>query len=266
MRWWNEHVGMRFPVEHKHIKKYRSPMEAPVVRPGSTLTWSIPALAGLRSILAGGVEGALALMIGFVLFHIVSCTRFKHLQLSKYRFSTERLIRAFCTKGKRQVKGYRPGFEWAAPRVLYPGRRLLDPVVRYLDGRPADLPWVMPDCAMSSSRPLEASTPIYESEMSLARYTDLLKSLCRQFSLSEDLAALAGSRTTRRALATAREVMRLDASWGDALGDWVERVQGEAGKQGRASLSMALHYAKEKVDSAGEIKLAVWAPIWASDS
>ena len=52
------------------------------------LTWSIPAVSAPVLFRQSGISGTLAVLVGMVLLHVVSCLRFKHFQtLSVVLFS-----------------------------------------------------------------------------------------------------------------------------------------------------------------------------------
>ncbi len=57
----------------------------------------------ILTLLASGSSGSLAVLVGMVLFHVLSCLRFKHLQLSLFRGTSPRLVSGHVVRGKRAL-------------------------------------------------------------------------------------------------------------------------------------------------------------------
>ena len=63
-------------------------------------------------------QGAALFMLRLVLLSAVACVRFAHFERSGINDWGGELIIGACKKGKARVRGARPGYGWAVPRVV----------------------------------------------------------------------------------------------------------------------------------------------------
>jgi hypothetical protein len=203
LKWLVDHLGLPFPILQPALKSFRKVTAdyKPMVQ--SHEVWTVPALCSVMAFLHGAIGGgAVALLTGFLLLQIASCLRFKHLQLSSFVAASPRLLRGWCLRGKRRVRGARPPFGWAAPRCLLPGADLLQGVVTYLECRPPGLKWMIPDFEGSTLDTLHSGTVLKNSPCPRAKFVTFTQSLLTHLDLPTELARCIGTRDARRTLAT----------------------------------------------------------------
>ena len=114
--WWRRYIGVAFPTDHVALSRFKG--SAPDHNERQQEAISPLVFVALLNLLTLLDQGSVRTFTLLALAFLTSGARWKHAQLSRLTAVDGRFIRFFCIRGKRRVKGARPGFSWAIPRAL----------------------------------------------------------------------------------------------------------------------------------------------------
>ena len=193
-----------------------------------------------------------------------SCIRFEHFQRSSFVGEADTFLIFKCSQGKARRQGTRPPYEWAMPELAFRGASLLKIVKDFvLHEALPDVGFLWPAVALQADElwQVTETTPwIVTKKMSRGRFLELMRGTLMDIGVDPAQAQVAGFNRLRRFLPTLGQICRLDPQDQQSLGSWVE-VPSAGGptpqRKSRATWSMGVHYAGQKVVHSGLLKAAL---------
>ena len=164
MRWWQNHLDIPLPLQHPLVQDFRlyeaghKEEAAPVIPPWLFLRWVV---------MTRTESGTIALVLSMLLWACAACIRFEHIARCETTDWTEQRMFGWCKKGKARVRGARPGFAWAVPRVLN-GIDFLKPLFDILHQKDVKA-GIFPDVVLRSGA-VCATSPITTAAMPYKRF------------------------------------------------------------------------------------------------
>jgi hypothetical protein len=260
--WWQSHLGMPFHTDHSATEVFTSHRAGHVSSQAEVL--AIPIVIRLLELATGFCdsksEGAISQIVRMALVFLASSTRHKHFRISTFLGADERFLHFKCIKGKRRVKGTRPGFEWSVARFLVAGKDILGGLIPLFEALQASNPDVsippMPDPHVRKDCPLTNDATFAPRPMSFNKFTRLLQGLLQ---MTGGCSFHPGGITTyafRRFCITIANSCRFHPEDEAAIGNWVETISVKDGSSTRRTcFSTRNHYAGAKTQAAADVRL-----------
>ena len=244
LRWLRIRFGFPFPVEDAVVVDFAS---APVAHSVSQATAISPAIFFnvIALVNAVGLECAHEPLL--VLFWAMACVRRLHLSKSKLVDGAEGFIMGVCSQGKSKVKGVRPPFTWAVPRLscLPHCFDFLEDLAQRM-GHPS---FVIPARVALLGTPARRWLPqAMGHTMTLRILRRVLGAAGVQGSEVEKLSY----NSLRRFVPTLGQVFVLSQPECQAIGNWVDDPT--RGPDAAAAQSMSVHYGDAKAITSGNAK------------
>ena len=121
LAWWSDHVGLAIPLEHRIIQPLKKSGSATVKRRGDPLEpWQLFNLVHYADM----YNDPFGILARFLVFALVLCIRFKHLERASLPECKDKRIYTTISRGKRSVGGLSPVFFCVHPGIT-PRRRLV---------------------------------------------------------------------------------------------------------------------------------------------
>ncbi|MCS5675744.1 MAG: hypothetical protein NZ605_12135, partial [Acidimicrobiales bacterium] len=260
--WWQSHLGMPFHTDHSAAEVFTSHRAGHVSSQAEVL--AIPIVIRLLELATGFCdsksEGAISQIVRMALVFLASSTRHKHFRISVFLGADERFLHFKCLKGKRRIKGTRPGFEWSVARFLVAGKDILGGLIPLFEALRASNPDAsippMPDPHVRKDCPLTNDATFSPRPMSFNKFTRLLQGLLQ---MTGGCGFHPDGITTyafRRFCITIANSCRFHPEDEAAIGNWVETISVKDGSSTRRTcFSTRTHYAGAKTQAAADVRL-----------
>ena len=258
LKWFATHTGANFDLAHPLVAPFRFHASAHTSRQAPELEpWEMVNLMFLFF----KAQGTHKLLIGWLLQSAAGCIRWEHIQRSAFVAKHGQWMEFRCSQGKSRRQGARPAYTWALPELCWRGQSLLALLSDYfthealptaaflvpgLDLQAEDLWEISPDTALKIDRP-----------MSRGRFLEVFRGALTQCGLAVQAAKGATYNRLRRFLPTLANVVELDDTDAQAVGNWTDVVQGgwRSAPRPVATLPMSRHYAGGKTVRSAAVKL-----------
>ena len=230
LKWLRQNIGIPLPVESPCVAAFAHPPSSHVASQAKAFSpadfWNL--VSAVQQAQPGASQEAQV-----VLFAMLACLRFKHMQRSRLLKMTQEFVFGLCTKGKSRRRGTRHPYGWAVPILSFlpPGtfgfladlaQRLNNPVFLFPIKRSATRTRFMPRW---SSKP-----------MTYAQFVGIMRMIVGVMQYSSEEASAVTYNTARRFLPTACNVLGFDAHTAQAIGSWVEIPHGAEDDHSKGSM------------------------------
>ena len=212
LSFWHDYVGMPIPVGDELLKGYTQVEPGHVIKQAVAL--QVETFIQIIQTCIVRSTGSVNTLLRLVVAVAVACVRFKHAQISYMTRTTNRLIYWHCPQGKSSRGGYRPPFDFATPRCVWPGRDILGPVVELHEqlktklGRPG--PFMIPDIRLNRDGSVDGDSPFLPKPMAYDKFGKLLQGVLGLTSLDAAAANKATTYMLRRFLPTVCDAVQAD--------------------------------------------------------
>eukprot|EP00435_Cladocopium_sp_Y103_P062373 s244_g24.t1 len=259
-------MGMKLPTNHFLVLPYKYlPATYTATQAIELQPWELVNLV----LYARRLRGSNLVLACFLLQCAVSCIRFEHFQRSKPVDDHLGWHRYKCSKGKRRIRGARPGYEWATPEVSWQGfsmLKVLGEFYRHECLGTTSFLWPQVQLDPSDLWEIHEGSPfLVDKPMSRSRFLEIFRGALHQIGVPMELATTAGFNKLRRCMPTLGNVLRLDDSELQAIGSWVE-VPACGGPQparkSRATWLMGRHYSGGLAERSAAVKRAILQRFW----
>ena len=261
LKWYRLHFAIPFDLDHWLLQPYKLlPIDHAVQQKQELQPWEmINLLLRLRQ-----AKGTHLLLLAMFIWAATSCIRFEHFQRSSFVGEADAFLIFKCAQGKARRQGTRPAYEWAMPDLVFRGASLLKIVRDFvLHETLPDVGFLWPAVQLQADElwQVTESTPwIVSKKMSRGRFLELMRGTLMDLGVDPAQAQVAGFNRLRRFLPTLGQICRLGPNDQQSLGSWVE-VPSAGGptpqRKSRATWSMGVHYAGQKVVHSGLLKVAL---------
>ena len=261
LKWFRQHFALPFELDHWLLQPYKLlPLNHAIQQKQELQPWEMVNLL-LRLRQASGTH---LLLLAMFVWAATSCIRFEHFQRSSFVGEADTFLIFKCSQGKARRQGARPPYEWAMPELGFRGASLLKIVKDFvLHEALPDVGFLWPAVALQADElwQVTETTPwIVAKKMSRGRFLELMRGTLMDIGVDPAQAQVAGFNRLRRFLPTLGQICRLDPQDQQSLGSWVE-VPSAGGptpqRKSRATWSMGVHYAGQKVVHSGLLKAAL---------
>ena len=261
LKWFRQHFALPFELDHWLLQPYKLlPLNHAIQQKQELQPWEMVNLL-LRLRQASGTH---LLLLAMFVWAATSCIRFEHFQRSSFVGEADTFLIFKCSQGKARRQGTRPPYEWAMPELGFRGASLLKIVKDFvLHEALPDVGFLWPAVALQADElwQVTETTPwIVTKKMSRGRFLELMRGTLMDIGVDPAQAQVAGFNRLRRFLPTLGQICRLDPQDQQSLGSWVE-VPSAGGptpqRKSRATWSMGVHYAGQKVVHSGLLKAAL---------
>ena len=261
LKWFCQHFALPFELDHWLLQPYKLlPLNHAIQQKQELQPWEMVNLL-LRLRQASGTH---LLLLAMFVWAATSCIRFEHFQRSSFVGEADTFLIFKCSQGKARRQGTRPPYEWAMPELGFRGASLLKIVKDFvLHEALPDVGFLWPAVALQADElwQVTETTPwIVTKKMSRGRFLELMRGTLMDIGVDPAQAQVAGFNRLRRFLPTLGQICRLDPQDQQSLGSWVE-VPSAGGptpqRKSRATWSMGVHYAGQKVVHSGLLKAAL---------
>jgi len=261
LKWFRQHFALPFELDHWLLQPYKLfPLNHAIQQKQELQPWEMVNLL-LRLRQASGTH---LLLLAMFVWAATSCIRFEHFQRSSFVGEADTFLIFKCSQGKARRQGTRPPYEWAMPELVFRGASLLKIVKDFvLHEALPDVGFLWPAVALQADElwQVTETTPwIVTKKMSRGRFLELMRGTLMDIGVDPAQAQVAGFNRLRRFLPTLGQICRLDPQDQQSLGSWVE-VPSAGGptpqRKSRATWSMGVHYAGQKVVHSGLLKAAL---------
>ena len=261
LKWFRQHFALPFELDHWLLQPYKLlPLNHAIQQKQELQPWEMVNLL-LRLRQASGTH---LLLLAMFVWAATSCIRFEHFQRSSFVGEADTFLIFKCSQGKARRQGTRPPYEWAMPELVFRGASLLKIVKDFvLHEALPDVDFLWPAVALQADElwQVTETTPwIVTKKMSRGRFLELMRGTLMDIGVDPAQAQVAGFNRLRRFLPTLGQICRLDPQDQQSLGSWVE-VPSAGGptpqRKSRATWSMGVHYAGQKVVHSGLLKAAL---------
>ena len=261
LKWFRQHFALPFELDHWLLQPYKLlPLNHAIQQKQELQPWEMVNLL-LRLRQASGTH---LLLLAMFVWAATSCIRFEHFQRSSFVGEADTFLIFKCSQGKARRQGTRPPYEWAMPELGFRGAGLLKIVKDFvLHEALPDVGFLWPAVALQADElwQVTETTPwIVTKKMSRGRFLELMRGTLMDIGVDPAQAQVAGFNRLRRFLPTLGQICRLDPQDQQSLGSWVE-VPSAGGptpqRKSRATWSMGVHYAGQKVVHSGLLKAAL---------
>ena len=261
LKWFRQHFALPFELDHWLLQPYKLlPVNHAIQQKQELQPWEMVNLL-LRLRQASGTH---LLLLAMFVWAATSCIRFEHFQRSSFVGEADTFLIFKCSQGKARRQGTRPPYEWAMPELVFRGASLLKIVKDFvLHEALPDVGFLWPAVALQADElwQVTETTPwIVTKKMSRGRFLELMRGTLMDIGVDPAQAQVAGFNRLRRFLPTLGQICRLDPQDQQSLGSWVE-VPSAGGptpqRKSRATWSMGVHYAGQKVVHSGLLKAAL---------
>ena len=204
LTWWEEKLGVPLPVGMPPAADY-AVGEGHTEEPAIVLE-ALEAFDLLR--LAAASSGQHGIVVKLVAFVMMSCVRFQHLLLSRVTSVSPRIVTFWCTKGKRIVRGARPGFAFAVPRAWWPGYDIFGDLLdfwRVMRSKAGFEHGLLPALSTGGLQGLE--TVWRPQPMRIDAFRALMRSVLVESGMSEEAALQRKYNSLRRVLPTGGDTL-----------------------------------------------------------
>ena len=261
LSWLDKKFGIGWPLQHFLVCPYKLLSSGHASKQAKELEpWEFLNLVALAEELTGPCRTVAA----FVLQSAVSCIRFAHVQRSRLIAVHAGWLEYECSMGKSRQGGRRPPYRWACPEVCRGSFSLVETLQQFHEevAHPkATFLW--PAIQLSSEHlwQILEETPFRTNrQMSRSRFMECFRGLLTRAGLHPSKAHTAHYNRLRRFMPTAAMVFQCSAADAQAVGSWTENVQGS--KAPTNKITMAVHYAGERVARSAKVKLDLIAKMW----
>ena len=264
LSWWKAHIGVPLPLEHPVVADFRRTEPGHTESPVSTFEpWQLLNLAKF-AFRTPGPPGQLARILVLV---AATALRARHLSRCSEPTLAGTHFSSWIFKGKRVVRGSRPGFMCSWKRSLFGSDDFFLPLrALYHSFEETGLEWpgLLPAIYSQKQGTITAEATWLSRPMSETQSSSLLRAVM--------VAACAGSgnwtlKSLKKFLPTAANVLRLDDSDAQAVGHWQEIIKGdgaEACSRRRAIFPMCHRYADQKHLYSAEVRHFLWMAMFRS--
>ena len=261
LKWFRQHFALPFELDHWLLQPYKLlPLNHAIQQKQELQPWEMVNLL-LRLRQASGTH---LLLLAMFVWAATSCIRFEHFQRSSFVGEADTFLIFKCSQGKARRQGTRPPYEWAMPELGFRGASLLKIVKDFvLHEALPDVGFLWPAVALQADElwQVTETTPWFVTKkMSRGRFLELMRGTLMDIGVDPAQAQVAGFNRLRRFLPTLGQICRLDPQDQQSLGSWVE-VPSAGGptpqRKSRATWSMGVHYAGQKVVHSGLLKAAL---------
>ena len=270
LKWYAVNFGANFQMDHWMNAPFRfhaaahESRQAPELQP-----WEFMNLL----IMMGRASGSHKALLSMFVMAAVSCIRWEHLQRSQLVDNKSLCLEFCCRQGKARRKGSRPPYNWGMPNIMFQGHSLMILLQDfYKHEAQVDATFLIPALKLEPSdlwEVTEATTFLANKPMTRARFLELFRGCLVTMGVDFKAAQSATYNRLRRFLPTIGNVLGMDPTELQAIGNWVEVAQGgfqdPQHRKARASIPMGLHYSSEKVLRSVQVKqrcvdrlLALW--------
>ena len=198
-------------------------------------------------------NNATMVFLAMVLIMIVGCVRYAHAQLSTLTKVTNRFMVFRCSEGKRKVDGVQEPFNWACPRIIWPGVdlwKMIQPLITQIP----NCNYLFPDLAVSGWTGLSASTSWIDRPMPYEKFSKLWRGTLVSMNFCEEWIATFTTYSLRRWLPTIAGALQFSREQKQAIGNWIEVPNEAESSKERAVFPMSMRYDDDKDIQAGHIK------------
>ena len=110
--WLNKYIGFTFPTGSPSLEDFRRPEGGHQATQATSLEpWEF-----FKIYTRAQASEPTSILYSMLLFTAIACLRFEHLSISTRHSSCSGFLRGYIPRGKRVVKGTRPGYPWCLPR------------------------------------------------------------------------------------------------------------------------------------------------------
>ena len=266
LRWFEDKMGLPLNLQHFLVKPFQflpsdySAVQAPELQP-----WEFANLV----LWARSQRGTNLMVAAFLLQSAVSCIRFEHVQRSSLTKHHDGWLEFWCKRGKRRIRGARPGYAWCTPEVAFQGFSLFKVLKEFFahEALPG-VGFLWPSLQLQADDFYEVSesTPfVIDKPMSRSRLLELFRGSLMQLGNPPPEATTSGYNRLRRFMPTLANCLGLEGPDLQAIGSWVEVPSGGGPNprvKSRACWLMGRHYGGNQCMQSAIVKQALLGRFW----
>eukprot|EP00435_Cladocopium_sp_Y103_P032169 s3721_g8.t1 len=267
LRWFEDKMGLKLGLQHFLVKPFQFlPADYSAVQQPELQPWEFVNLV----LWARMQRGTNLMILAFIIQTAASCVRFEHIQRSTWSANHDGWTEFWCRKGKKRVRGARPGYSWCTPEVSFQGFSLLKILRDFLSHEALPgMAFLWPSLQLQADDffDLTEATPfLVNKPLSRSRFLELLRGALIQIGLPPPEATAAGFNRLRRFLPTLANCVGLEGQDLQAVGSWVEIPAGGGPTprvKSRACWLMGRHYGGNQCHQSALVKQALLGRFWA---